>query len=199
MSIKNQITTAVISAAVLTLGIQFVAPKAAATAGPMGQRKVRICHATDSHSNPYTINKVDKSSIDEVNNKYLNGHGDHEGPVWYEGIADHSWGDIIPPFTNDAGNSYPGQNWTATGRSIYENGCNLPKADEDVTTPTTPTTPNNGGGQGGGVVLAASTVKKQGILAETGTPVLVNALVGTAVLAAASYVTLRTRKLTANK
>lgn len=90
--------------------------------------KVTICHATNSHKNPYTTNTVSKSSVDELKNKYLNGHGDHIGPVWYEGIADHSWGDIIPPFVynkpNGGTTTYPGYNWTAEGQAFYNNNCN---------------------------------------------------------------------------
>lgn len=92
--------------------------------------EVKICHATNSHSNPYTVNTIDDSSIDEENNQYLNGHGDHTGPVWHEGIADHSWGDIIPPFTNSAGSSFEGQNWTPEGQAIYNNNCE-PVDDEE--------------------------------------------------------------------
>lgn len=114
--------------------------------------KVVICHATNSHSNPYTRNNVNTSSVDEKNNKFLNGHGDHEGGVWYKGIADHSWGDIIPPFESPKGTSFKGQNWNEAGKTIYNNGCKIkvtedkPVKDTDVTPPvvkddTKPTTP----------------------------------------------------------
>lgn len=114
--------------------------------------KVVICHATNSHSNPYTRNNFNTSSVDEKNNKFLNGHGDHEGGVWYKGIADHSWGDIIPPFESPKGTSFKGQNWNEAGKTIYNNGCKIkvtedkPVKDTDVTPPvvkgdTKPTTP----------------------------------------------------------
>ncbi|MGI6278603.1 MAG: hypothetical protein ACOYJ8_02230 [Patescibacteria group bacterium] len=111
--------------------------------------KITICHATDSHQNPYTVNTPNKSGT-------LNGHVDHTGPVWYSGIADHSWGDIIPPFiyfecpteeeaynSNDNSKAckkkidgswkyadktehqYPGLNWEE-GRAIWENDCEIP-------------------------------------------------------------------------
>jgi len=96
------------------------APQASATPSD----EVTICHATDSHTNPYTTNTVNRSAVDEENNQYLNGHGDHTGVVWYPGVADHSWGDIIPPFTNAVtGTSFPGMNWTTEGQAIYDNGC----------------------------------------------------------------------------
>ncbi|MDD3679402.1 MAG: SdrD B-like domain-containing protein, partial [Candidatus Shapirobacteria bacterium] len=113
-------------------------------------KKVTICHATNSHQNPYIVNTPNKSGT-------LNGHVDHTGPVWYPGIVDHSWGDIIPPFTySDCPNEdtaydsddkskpckkkingsweyadeveyqYLGLNWSEEGRAIWENGCEIP-------------------------------------------------------------------------
>ncbi len=52
--------------------------------------KVRICHSTASHSNPYIENEPAKSGNVE-------GHDGHEGPIWFSGI-EVDWGDIIPPF-----------------------------------------------------------------------------------------------------
>ena len=62
-------------------------------------KKVDICHATSSSSNPYVSISV---SVDG-----LNGHGDHAN-------------DIIPPLDNPA---YPGLNWDSTGQAIWNNGC----------------------------------------------------------------------------
>jgi hypothetical protein len=53
--------------------------------------KITICHATDSHQNPYVTPPPDDGA------KVVNGHGDHTGPVWFSGITT-KWGDIIPPF-----------------------------------------------------------------------------------------------------
>jgi hypothetical protein len=61
--------------------------------------KVTICHATSSTKNPYVSITVSTSSVDELNNEFLNGHGDHTGPVYVEGMEPGDWGDIIPPFT----------------------------------------------------------------------------------------------------
>ena len=55
----------------------------------------------------------------------VGGHDNHNGGVWYPGIADHSWGDIIPPFYY-VGGYYPGQNWTTEGQTIYNNNCQYP-------------------------------------------------------------------------
>lgn len=78
--------------------------------------KVTICHATDSHNNPYGMNQPNKSAD-------VSGHDGHTGPIWYFGI-DGKWGDIIPPF-DYIGGSYPGKNWTTEGQAIWQNGCNL--------------------------------------------------------------------------
>lgn len=63
-------------------------------AGATPSDKVTICHATSSTSNPYTVNTISTSSVDEAGNKYLNGHGDHTGPVYAPGMGS-GWGDII--------------------------------------------------------------------------------------------------------
>ena len=109
------------------------APTASATPSP----SVVICHATNSQSNPYTRNRVNTSSVEEEGNRYLNGHGDHTGPVWFEGIA-VKWGDIIPKFTytnpqTQVVTEYPGYNLTEEGLAILENGCKgLPELIVDV-------------------------------------------------------------------
>jgi hypothetical protein len=62
--------------------------------------KIAICHATNSHSNPYNSANADETAD-------AGGHDGHNGPVWFSGITT-SWGDIIPPFTE--GNvTYPGK------------------------------------------------------------------------------------------
>lgn len=78
------------------------------------EKKVAICHATSSNSNPYVSEEPNKSGD-------VNGHDGHTGPIWYAGITE-SWGDIIPPFAYVGGN-YPGMNWTEQGQAIWENGC----------------------------------------------------------------------------
>ncbi|HPT65677.1 MAG TPA: SdrD B-like domain-containing protein, partial [Candidatus Woesebacteria bacterium] len=80
--------------------------------------KVTICHADDSQKKPYVTNTPDKTAD-------VGGHDNHNGGVWYPGIADHSWGDIIPPFYY-VGGYYPGQNWTTEGQTIYNNNCQYP-------------------------------------------------------------------------
>jgi hypothetical protein len=134
MASKFMTAILVVAATIGAIGLVQATPASAAhkpghsTGGGQDNHvEVTICHATNSHTNPYTVNKIDDSSIDEENNKYLNGHGDHTGPVWHQGIADHSWGDIIPPFTNSAGSSFPGRNWTTLGQAIYNNDCKIPE------------------------------------------------------------------------
>jgi hypothetical protein len=85
---------------------------------------VTICHATRSDTNPYTHLTVNAKSIINL----PNGHHFH-GPddvVWYDGIEDE-WGDIIPPFTYDAGEGeeqYPGKNLPA-GQTILDEDCSV--------------------------------------------------------------------------
>jgi hypothetical protein len=90
--------------------------------------KVTLCHARDAHKNPYgpKAESIDKSAVFE------DGHDGHNGGIWYQGIADHSWGDIIPPFDYEEwdGNSwvvkqYPGKNWP-DGEDILDNDCQIP-------------------------------------------------------------------------
>jgi hypothetical protein len=112
--------------------------------------KVTICHATASTTNPYTAPEVNTSSVDEEKNQYLNGHGDHTGPVFDPagGKDQPAWGDIIPPFESPIGTKFPGYNWTEAGQAIYNNGCQpviptpTPTPTETTPTPTpTETTP----------------------------------------------------------
>lgn len=128
------------------------------------EEKIKICHATDSHTNPYTNPEVDPDAVDgDLGND--NGQGDHymehNGPVWYEGIPDHSWGDIIPPVEG----VHQGKNWTEEGQRVHGNGCSFifvsptpeatPSATPTATPSATPTqdptpTPTPGQSSGGG-------------------------------------------------
>jgi hypothetical protein len=117
-----------LAGATLMVGALVAPMRASATDG--GDRKVTICHATDSETNPYVRKSVDRSAVDG------HGHSDHahhDGKVWYLGAkADHvKWGDIIPSVH---GVIDDGLNWTTAGKAIWNNGCN------PVTPPTSTTT-----------------------------------------------------------
>ena len=133
-------TSAIGVVGVAASSIFILAPGVSAT--PSG--KVTICHATASQSNPYTANTVDTSSVNETGNKFLNGHGTHTGPVFEPGVTS-KWGDIIPPFTDEAsGVSFPGMNWTSAGQQIWSQGCRYivqptPTPTETQTESPTPT------------------------------------------------------------
>jgi len=86
---------------------------------------VTICHSTNSATNPYVANSPAAQGV-------INGHAGHDGPVFQTGAT--GWGDIIPPFSNINGVSFAGQNWTAAGQAIYNNGC-------APVTPAAPPTP----------------------------------------------------------
>jgi hypothetical protein len=68
-----------------------------------------ICHQNQG-SKEYSQAPVDFNSYN------LHGHDGHDG-------------DIIPPFTDGQGNSYPGKNWDAEGQAIWANGCRSPQLD----------------------------------------------------------------------
>jgi hypothetical protein len=73
-------------------------------------KKIEICHATASNSNPYTSPEV---SVDSIITNDPNGHGTHVD-------------DIIPPFDyikQGVPGSYPGKNWDAYGQWLYEHNC----------------------------------------------------------------------------
>ena len=81
--------------------------------------KVQICHATDSHSNPY----VSEEPAIANNGDLQGGHLNHTGPVFPAA----GWGDIIPPYTyvdqNGVTQVFPGYNWSPEGQAIWQGGC----------------------------------------------------------------------------
>ncbi|MEX0833833.1 MAG: CARDB domain-containing protein [Actinomycetota bacterium] len=84
-------------------------------------RAVRICHRTDSYTNPYVIHTPDVLGVDG------SGPGDHaeehQGPVWFPEIPKHTeWGDIIPAGTF-GGITIEGLNWDDAGAAIWANNC----------------------------------------------------------------------------
>ncbi len=86
---------------------------------PMCQcSKIKICHRTNSHSNPYVEIELNKSGVS------FYGHDGHNGPIWFSGI-DEEWGDIIPPFVDYFGRHYEGKNWPE-GEAILKNNCTVP-------------------------------------------------------------------------
>lgn len=74
---------------------------------------VTICHRQDN-ADPMPYEQLSLNA-----NGAVNGHSNHGGPIWYEGI-DGEWGDIIPPIPSE---QYPGMNWTTEGEEIWNNDC----------------------------------------------------------------------------
>lgn len=94
--------------------------------------KIDICHATNSTMNPYVTNQVDTSSVD------LNGHVNHTGPIYSEGM-ESGWGDIIPPVPEILPD---GLNWPE-GEATLLNGCTFVAPSPSPTpTPTETTSPS---------------------------------------------------------
>ena len=89
---------------------------------PEPDKKIRICHATSSSSNPYVSNEPAIGNNGDLHGGHLN----HTGPVYPAG----GWGDVIPPYpyldTDGNVQVFPGYNWTPEGQAIYENGCEPP-------------------------------------------------------------------------
>jgi hypothetical protein len=121
--------------------------------------KQTICHATNSNTNPYVVITPNK-------NGDVHGHAKHTGPIWNASLKDQhiAWGDIIPPFDyNDHGTAahYPGQNWTAEGQAVFNNGCELPTTGGGGGTTTGgstgATTGTTTGGSAGGSTGSATT------------------------------------------
>lgn len=140
----STITTRFNKVALMVVAAGMISGPAFATANQNGkttnnssespEAKITICHATNAQTNPYVKITVSANAI--ANHQDFNGHGkQHEGGVWVQGIADHSWGDIIPAFTTKDGVKFPGQNMNEAGKKILDGGCvikaNVPKEDED--------------------------------------------------------------------
>lgn len=127
---------------------------------PKPEKKIVICHATNSASNPYQQIEVNQSAADGGygNGDHYNEHDYHRVPTSEAEAQDFKamhkkWGDIIPPIPG----KHNGLNWTAQGQAIYNNDCNYvtggsgggPTDPTDPTDPVEPETP---------VVVAAAPV-----------------------------------------
>jgi hypothetical protein len=87
-------------------------PSAASRLAVQGEKKVTICHRTNSRTNPYNQIVVSTSSA-------IEGHAGHTGPIFGPDVED--WGDIIAPIRPGLPR---GRNWPE-GRAILRNGCEM--------------------------------------------------------------------------
>src|SRR5204862_4208300 len=87
---------------------------------------ITIYPATGSKTNPYVVITPDASGV-------IDGHYAHQ---------DHR--DIIPAFDyvgkDKVVHHFPGQNWTAEGQAIFNNGCKVPKPGQTTGSTPGPTT-----------------------------------------------------------
>jgi hypothetical protein len=90
------------------------------------EKKVTICHRTNSATNPYVQETV---SVNALNGGGHDDHTLHTGPLASSFAvattlknAHTDWGDVIPPFIQN-NVSYPGLNWSAEGQAMYANEC----------------------------------------------------------------------------
>ncbi|MFC7495198.1 MULTISPECIES: hypothetical protein [unclassified Nocardioides] len=104
-----------LAGALLTLGLLAalltVVPDPAEAAP---KEKVKICHRTNSRTNPY-------NQLNDAEEAVVEGHAGHTGPIFGPDVE--KWGDILPPIEPGLPD---GLNWTAEGREILDNGCEMP-------------------------------------------------------------------------
>lgn len=93
-----------------------------------GNKKIMICHATGSATNPYKAVTVSVSSLRDENDH--DGHAGHSGDIWPE-TTYQAADDLIVTIA--------AHNWTEANAKIYADNC-------EVEAPTPP--PSNGGGNG---------------------------------------------------
>lgn len=133
----------------IALGIAIGVLLIAVTHGS-NDKKVTICHRTDSVKNPYVKISVDPDSVDgDTGNDHGQGdhYAEHKGPVASSlavatalKTAHTEWGDIIPPTAG-----HGGLNWTTDGQAMYNNDCNYvaPTTPDNPSNPNNPTNPSN--------------------------------------------------------
>ena len=101
------------------VGVLAVFLQPAASAPNENDKKVRICHASDSVTNPYVLEHPAVANNGDLGGGHLN----HTGPMF----PAPKWGDIIPPYTyvDATGDTkvFPGYNWEPEGQRIWELGC----------------------------------------------------------------------------
>ncbi len=114
-------------AAMMLVGIGLTVGGIASPATAAPEPKVTICHATPPATAKNGWNKITVSANSIIKQA---GHDSHAM-------------DIIPPFAYDTNKQYPGKNWDATGRAIWNNGCQAvrPSPSPSRTPKPTPTKP----------------------------------------------------------
>ena len=106
---------------VFTVGL--LALPVTAGASSHNDHTIKLCHATGSESNPYTMQTVPKHQVADPT-----GHGSSVDGVHPD--------DVIPPF--DAGtqgsnswDAFAGKNWDTAGQALWNNDCVVPDVEPE--------------------------------------------------------------------
>jgi hypothetical protein len=104
--------------ALLALLVGLLIPVVVAGPAAAAPTKTSICHATNSHTNPYRRITVSQSA--------LNSHNDHykKLAVWSYGIAT-KWDDVIPG-ASGGGSNGSSLHWDTAGIAIYNGATKTP-------------------------------------------------------------------------
>jgi len=98
--------------------------------------RVTFCHRDADPTKPYELITANGNAITP------SGHSEHTGPIFPHTGEDGKWGDIIPAFTYNNGQShFPGMNMTPKGETILAHDCEVEIEPETTTTTTTTTEP----------------------------------------------------------
>ena len=138
-------------AVAVTIALMFAALVSGIASGQASDPKVTLCHRTNSVTNPYNLQTVAESALNDPPN--ANSDHLHHGGDPFDFTADpdvkyppprngEQWGDIVPPF-DENGNPRPDTslvlNWPS-GQAIFEAGCGRPTTTTTGPGGTTPTT-----------------------------------------------------------
>lgn len=111
-----------------TAGVLGVSATGLAGTNESSEKKVTICHRTDSMTNPYVMETVNKNAIINQVSGETEGHGNHVA-VAPDPPKKGKWSDVIPPFSLEGKGPAEGKTWQFAGlempkgQALIDNGC----------------------------------------------------------------------------